>query len=74
MILIYVDDILVVFKDTINAMHYLSNIDLLKKVIMGPTNRYLGANIEKVQTENVSARYRLVGPIITFFKRSMFDK
>ena len=52
MILIYVDDILVLLKETSTAIDYFSNIYILKEWCMEPTNRYLGANTKKVQTAN----------------------
>ena len=44
MILVYVDDILVVSKDTSTAIDYLANIYVLKEESIGTPYCYLGAN------------------------------
>ena len=50
MVLVYVDYILCIQKDTLVVIDALKNIYVWKQVSMGPPYRYLGANTEKVQT------------------------
>lgn len=50
MVLVYVDDILCIYKDTSVVIDALASIYVMKEGSMGPPDRYLGANIEKVQT------------------------
>jgi hypothetical protein len=52
MILVYVDDILHISHDTKPAINALMKLYLIRKESMGPPNRYLGANIDKIQTED----------------------
>ena len=51
MVLVYVDDILCLHKDTPVVIDDLESIYFMKKGRMGPPNRYLGANIENMQTQ-----------------------
>ena len=51
MVLVYVDDILCIHKDTSVVIDDLESIYFMKQGRMGPPNRYLGANIEKMQTQ-----------------------
>jgi hypothetical protein len=52
MILVYVDDIMVISHDTAVVMERLSELYRLKPESIGPPNRYLGANLEKVQLDD----------------------
>lgn len=52
MILVYVDDILHISHDTRPAINALMKLYLIRKESMGPPNRYLGTNIDRIQTED----------------------
>ena len=54
MMIVYLDAILVVLKDTSTVINYFENIYVFKEGRMGPPNRYLGANTEKVHAANGS--------------------
>ena len=47
MIIIYVDDILVVLKETSTDIDYLTKKYALKEGSMGPPNQHLVSNIDK---------------------------
>ena len=48
MVLVYIDDILCIHKDTSVVIDSLSSIYVMKQGSMGPPDRYLGANVDKV--------------------------
>ena len=50
MVLVYVDYIFCIHNDASVVIDALASIYFMKQGIMGPPGRYLGANIEKVQT------------------------
>jgi hypothetical protein len=52
MILVYVDDILHVSHDPKPAIEALQKLYVLKDESIGSPNRYLGANIDRVQTQD----------------------
>ena len=52
MVLVYVDDILCIYKDTSVIIYALASIYAMKQGIMGPLEHNLGANIKKVQTHH----------------------
>ena len=51
MVLVYVDDILCIHKDTLVVIDALASIYVMKQGRMGPSYRYLGAKIEKLQKQ-----------------------
>ena len=51
MVLVYVDDILCIHKDTSFVIDSLANIYVMKEGSIGPSDRYLGVKMEKVQTQ-----------------------
>ena len=52
MVLVYIDDILCIHKDTLVVVNALESIYVMKQGIMGPPYRYLGENIEKAQIQD----------------------
>ena len=52
MVLVYIDDILCIQKDMSVVIDALEIIYVMKQVRMVPPDRYLGANTEKVQTQD----------------------
>ena len=50
-ILVYVDDIFYIHKDTSVVVDALASINVMKQGRMGPPDRYLGDNTKKVQTQ-----------------------
>ena len=52
MVLVYVDDILCIYKDTLVVIYALVSIYFMKQGSMGPPDRYLGENVRKVQTQD----------------------
>ena len=54
MILVYVDYIMVVSKNTSTSVDYLANVYFLKEGSMVTHKQYIGTNIKKVQNENGS--------------------
>ena len=51
MVLVYIDAILCINKDTSVVIDYMASIYVMKQGSMGPSDRYLGANIENLQTQ-----------------------
>ena len=52
MVLVYVDDILCIHKYTSVVIDDLASIYVMEQVNMGLPDRYLGENIDKVQTQD----------------------
>ena len=52
MVLVYVDDILCIHKDTSVIIDALESIYVMREGSMGPSYRYLGAKIERVQKQD----------------------
>ena len=57
MVLVYVDDILCIHKDTLVVIDAMASIYIMKQGSMGPPDRYLGVNIKKVQTQDVNVMW-----------------
>ena len=53
----YVDDLLHIHQDLEAFMKELKGVYRLKDDSLGPLNRYLGANVEKVQLEDGSVAW-----------------
>ena len=51
-VLVYIDDILCIHKDTLVVIDALVSIYIMKEVRMGPPDRYLGSNTKKMQTQD----------------------
>ena len=51
-VLVYGDDILCTHKDALVVIDALTSIYVMEQGSMGPPERYLGSNIEKVQTQD----------------------
>ena len=52
MVLVYVDDILCIHKDTSVIIDALESIYVMKQRSMGPLDRYLEANIENMKVQD----------------------
>ena len=68
MALVYIDDILCIHKDMPFVIDALESIYVMKQGSMGPPDGYLGANIEKVQTQHGKVVWGPTAEIIAWQK------
>ena len=52
MVLVYVDDIFCIHKNTLVVIDSLASIYVMKQESMGPLGRYVGENINKVHMQD----------------------